>query len=739
MVGLIIGGVASAQNVESVRDGTAVLDEVIVSAQKRKERELDVPMSMEVITGAKMQEYNILQFGDVIKLTPGLSFNTVDMRSPGVTMRGLTSNSDNSAQAAVDIYWDEIPVTPQVAFRAMYDMEQVEVLRGPQGTTRGRGAPGGAIVMRLQRPNFEEFDGYAATTVSDNALSNYQAAMSIPLISGKLAVRVAGLYGDNPGPSLRNWVEGRDSTTRERSGRIMLAWQGENSNAALSHHVLEGYAYGDFVQAFGAPTYGRDLPVLSLRDRVSLTNPPTVRNDELAITTFNADWTLGRFRLDAIAGRQKKTSNLLASINDYTSLIPVSLGYLELTNILMNPSSQTNAELRLSTEVNRHWSFMVAAYREKVTNNEGGFISLTLPLWFSTAGNPRPPDAGLPIYSRSPVSSVETTQFFTNQTFNLGERWRVEAGARIQKVDIQRATVTTTERPLTTSASVSYKLGSQANTYLSFARSYRPGGVGTTLGVPGMDESLRNFDSEKSNAFELGFKGELFDRRLRIHADVFQQKFDSFIGSVAGLYAAPNRDGVLYQAAPTFGITFNGDAKVEGVELAVNGNPLPGWQIGFAVSYVDSAWDDALVPGNNFDANGLPFVPVGQQIGYVRRNDKLSPVPKFSGNVTSEYRWTLGSYQPYVRGLYRYQGPNEVWGVVVNDPNLSGYGILDLFVGVSPDNGKWDVSLFAKNVTDELGINFIGDPGVVNGWVSGYSSAGLSPPREFGIIARYNF
>jgi iron complex outermembrane recepter protein len=739
IVGLVVSGVASAQNAAGTRDNDDRLDEVIVSAQKRLERELDVPMSMEVITSAKMQEFNILQFGDVIKLTPGLNFNTIDMRSPGVTMRGLTSNSDNSAAAAVDIYWDEIPVTPQLAFRAMYDMEQVEVLRGPQGTTRGRGAPGGAIVMRLQRPNFSEFDGFVSTTFSDQSLSNYQAGLSIPIITDKLAVRVSGLYGDNPGPGLRNWADNRDSTTQEKSARVMLAWKGENFNAALTHHWLKGFAYGDYVQAFGAPTYGRDLPVLSMRDRVSLTTPATIRNDELTITSLAADWTLGRFRDDAIAGDQKKTSNLLASINDYTSLIPVSLGYLELTNILMNPSSQTNAELRLSAEVNRFWTFMVAAYYEDLTNNEDGFISLTLPLWFDTNGDPRPPDAGLPIFSRTPTNSVTTEQFFTNQTFNLGDRWRVEAGARVQKVDIRRSSGLTTERPTTTSASVKYKWNDYANSYVSYARSYRPGGTGTTLGIPGMAESLRDFGSEYSNAFEIGFKGELFDRRLRIHADVFQQTFDSFIGSVAGLYAAPNRDGVLYQAAPTFGITFNGDAKAEGVELSVNGNILPRWQLGFAVSYVKSAWDNALVPGNQFDANGNPFVPIGQQIGYVRRNDKLSPVPEFSGNITSEYRWTRGSYEPYVRGLFRYQGANELWGVVINDPNVSAYGILDLFVGVSPANGKWDVSLFAKNVTDDLGINYIGDPQVVNGWRSGYSAAGLSLPREFGIIARYNF
>ena len=176
IIGLIATGVASAQDAAGARDSGDQLDEVIVSAQKRLQRELDVPMSMEVLTSEKMQEFNILQFGDITKLTPGLDFNTVDMRSPGVSMRGMTSNSDNSAQAAVDIYWNEIPVTPQLAFRAMYDLEQVEVLRGPQGTTRGRGAPGGAIVMRPQRPNFSEFDGYVSTTFSDQSLSNYQAA-----------------------------------------------------------------------------------------------------------------------------------------------------------------------------------------------------------------------------------------------------------------------------------------------------------------------------------------------------------------------------------------------------------------------------------------------------------------------------------------------------------------------------------------------------------------------------------
>jgi len=120
------------------------LDEVIVTAQKKDETLQTVPMAVNAVTAETIAKYNLLDFKDIQSVTPGLTIKAQDSRTYSVALRGLAVLTDSVASPSVAIYWNEINYDIDSAYKAMYDVGQIEVLRGPQGTLRGITSPSGA-------------------------------------------------------------------------------------------------------------------------------------------------------------------------------------------------------------------------------------------------------------------------------------------------------------------------------------------------------------------------------------------------------------------------------------------------------------------------------------------------------------------------------------------------------------------------------------------------------------------
>ena len=186
--------------------------DIIVTANKRAERLQDVPKSVDVVQGDTIQKLNLRSFAEIDQLAPGLSLTAKDPTTNSVTLRGVGFDPNSGTSPTVDIYFNETPLDASSAFRALYDVGQIEVLRGPQGTLRGRTSPSGAITIATRRADLNEVDGYFQQTLTTQAGINSQGAVSVPLLPGVLAVRAAGLFDRNIGIGVRNLRTGdRDS------------------------------------------------------------------------------------------------------------------------------------------------------------------------------------------------------------------------------------------------------------------------------------------------------------------------------------------------------------------------------------------------------------------------------------------------------------------------------------------------------------------------------------------------
>src|SRR6202035_5817143 len=120
---------------------------------------------------------------DISELAPGLELVNNDGRSNTATLRGIAFNPDEGTLPTVDIYFNEIQTDAQTAFTALYDLDQIEVLRGPQGLLRGSTSPAGAITLKTKTPSLNTYEGYIQATGSDQDAYNIQGAVSVPIVT----------------------------------------------------------------------------------------------------------------------------------------------------------------------------------------------------------------------------------------------------------------------------------------------------------------------------------------------------------------------------------------------------------------------------------------------------------------------------------------------------------------------------------------------------------------------------
>ena len=178
--------------------GAAATDgEIIVTATRRNEALKDVAMSVDVAPGEELEKLNIFDAKDISQLAPGLELTNTTGRNNTTTLRGITFDPDQGTAPAVQVYFNEIPADAQTVYTAIYDIQQIEVLRGPQGLLRGLSAPAGAITFATRKPSFTDIEGYAQATVTSRDAYNVQGGVSLPF-SDSVALRLAARLGRRP-------------------------------------------------------------------------------------------------------------------------------------------------------------------------------------------------------------------------------------------------------------------------------------------------------------------------------------------------------------------------------------------------------------------------------------------------------------------------------------------------------------------------------------------------------------
>jgi len=786
----------SSQNPTAEEGGA----QIIVTAQRRAEVLQDVPMSVNVTTGEQLEKLAIFDFKDVQQLAAGLELNNNDGRTNVATLRGITHQPDSAASPAVDLYFNEIPVDAQSFYTAIYDIEQLEVLRGPQGIFRGRTSPAGSITLATRKANLDEPEGYVQFTATDRDAINGQGAVSVPLVPGKLALRFSALGDFNRVQQVRNITLDDKSRSTTMSGRLSLAFQPtERFKANLTyqylwadstpHIAVVGPGNAPYAWAAGLPgldsTLGgpidvseRSGPPLSLRDRAATSSFAPRFTNETQIVTLDAETELTDNIVWSFNGGYQNSKSMARRSLDFSNAVPNYVHNIQQVGDGRQGVETWTVDTRITSSGNKFFDWMFGGFYSHFGGGSPDPLVVTVaPQGFFGIGGLGPLPPSFPGLAPTPIDVTvlidnnirESKAVFGSARFNFTDKLHLEAGLRYTGYHNTNTSdltvclptlgfcplqnfVTASDRKydaLTGGANLIYEFNPDLTGYLAYGRSYRAGVTASGVTVP-VSQDLVETDPETSDSFEVGLKASLFDRRLAVNISAFYQKFDGYIDYVPGLLVRDltGTTGSEYGAIPT---STNGDAISKGVELQIYGRPTQNWDLGFNASYVDAHYDNAVMPCNtDNDGDGALDILPGQEVSLCTRNDRISQVPKFTASLNSEYRFQVGDAQPFIRGLVSYRpGFNSV----LDNYSYRDITNVNLYVGVRLPNAGFEITAFAKNVLSQAralrsfygagqaGTTDITDPNFGPGpnFLSGYNLFTITPPREFGLTAKFSW
>jgi iron complex outermembrane receptor protein len=745
----IIG--SALMTVAATSAAQAVLEEVVVTAQKRAESVQDVPLTVNALSGEALKDFTVQNFADLEALAPGLDIDLTSGRSGAISMRGVIFDPNSAADAAVTVYLNDAIVDGNTVFQQLFDLERVEVLRGPQGTLQGRSSPAGAINLHTAKANVDTVEGQIKTTFQDNDGFNTQFGINLPVIEGVLGVRIAGIYDQSDKNEVENILTGDMSNEDTQAGRISVTWLPSDSiTVNLMHQYLQNDNKSYYIH-HGTPSGSAILdpngilPTLDAFERKTASVGSDDTESEYSITTLAITWELENHTLTSVTGYHETDS-----VRDFDR----AEGNADPGNLIQRVATDDredfSQEIRFASSGDGDLEYMLGAYFEKsnVTFTQDNFIRV---------GHPFAPASQLLQFP----AVIERSGIFAHGKYHFNEQWTAQLGLRWQNSDSERDITLvagdvgfpTVSAPgdlildvladqnenyktdaVTGSFSLQYNMD-ESQVYANISTGWRPGAV-TVTGAT-LPEEVLLFNDEDSLSFELGFKSELLDGALRLNAAAYFQEFDDYIYRVNTINARQlAADGTITGGITQGGLTTNADAEILGAEVQIEWLINENWFLGGGISYNDAKFKSGEVAAcNQFNDDGSPAIPEGQAVALCDVGDeRIGDQPNWSASMNSEYTLPMGDFEGYVRGLYQFtdsRANNEIG-------TQAAFSTTDLYLGMRSE--QWDISVFARNLFDkEVVLDGIFATLPVRRQVTGYGRRQLLQSRLIGVSASYNF
>jgi outer membrane receptor protein involved in Fe transport len=754
---------AASASQTTLAQGDLVLEEVVVTAQKRTENLQDVPSTVNAVSGQQIEDLQLFEFADLEIATAGLSLSNLDERNVAVGLRGVAQNPDSAASPTVEVYWNGLTIFTPYAFDAIYDMSRVEVLRGPQGVLQGKTSPSGSIQLYTRRASTDGFSGFIHQAFSDNDLMSTQVAVNVPLIDDTLAIRVAGNYVESAGQDIENITTGENEFKRSRGGRFSLHYSPTDTLSMDITHQYGEATSNLMAHVAGSDPFGTGKPDLGVFDRKALYEGRNTSLRRHSLSNLTLNWEVMGHELTYLYGYYNNDSEALRD-RDYGNVIP----NLERSQGVLLDQRYNIHELRIASTENETLEYTAGLYYDNYTSYTIVDPS-TVNVWFS-------PDPSIPpAFSLISVIDIpnprENFGVFGNLKFNVTAATALQVGARWQKARAFRATdVNTflngvnvsftelipnelkseTSEAVTGSIKLMHYWNDDILVYGSVDKGYRPGGV--TISPTPLSANTLIFEEEESISYELGFKATLSGGRATLNGNIFYQSFDNYIARSEDIFAdsnaAPGGSGAdgIAETSIVGGITYNGDAIIQGFELEANSLLTENWTLSTSLSYTDAKFDGANIPTNFFNEAGQAIIPAdqaGAEIATRVADSRVGEEPNLSFSATSEYGWDLGANRAYIRGIFKYNGSRG--NDLVANADTSGYSVTNLYLGYGASDRQWEVTFWAKNLFDKQALTRVYAEDVIASaatninFSAGYARIRIIPEREIGVSLKYNF
>ena len=746
------------------------LQEVIVTARKRAENLQDVPVSIDVFTKKDLQNLAISSFDDYAQKVPSISFISVGPGTQVLVMRGASdgSNPNYANTSATGFFVDDMSVSwfgvqPDLH---LYDIERIEVLNGPQGTTFGAGSMSGAIRYITNKPNVNDFSAgldFNAGQIQDAQQNwTYEGFLNVPLIQGILGFR-ASAFSDSHGGFVNNQLTTRTWVNTAVSNNA--AWARDNYNR---EHVEGGRAAlkADFSERWSATltySYQRQA-TLGAWDEDPTLPPLTVErfgpeshNFEAKTLDFHVDGDVGIGDLvfastywSLPTRQQNEYSQYIQNFNGganegvtclndpvygtgpYTGC-NVPIQYYEYHT---NPERWSD-ELRLVSKPGGRFHWLTGLYWEKTRDKNSGSTyympglrtnSPAFEYYNAYAGTPAG-STSLPAtewYAYMTRSDYLQTTEFANINFDITNKLNVEAGVvhfhsdfkyyspfgQFAYQPVSPSLDQGSSHKWNSKFGINYKVTDKAMVYADFAQGFRDGGANSGLpqgcynnGVP------HSYVPDTMNNYEIGWKTSSLDGHLIWNGATYLMDWKQY-------------QTIIYDvnACPTSSYYVNvGDARIYGVESNINYLLSDNWSLQAMGSYTDSHIISSAYPA--FQPN------VGERLPFV---------PYFSWSWNARYEAPLNAQ---LKGYAQFDMADK--GDMWDDLHVQGsngfprilqpsYIIMNLRFGLNPAGGHWLAELYVTNLANKNAIV--------------YTNTGnfdlretVNEPRVYGLRVNYRF
>jgi iron complex outermembrane receptor protein len=751
-------------------DRDSQIEVVTVTAQKRKEDPAKVAMSISAVSGAQLQSQHVSDITDLTRIVPNISFTAATGNGgagPGTSNIEIRGISSGAGAATVGIYLGDVSLTVGNVYTMgavepkFFDIDRVEVLRGPQATLYGASSMGGTIKFVPNEPDLQEreFNTYAETSALHGGSMNYSASAvaNLPLVADTLALRI-GVQSQRAGGFVDQVdgdgaiVAGNINRVDDQEVRLALKWK---PSAALT--VTPSFYYQK-VDAKDISAFNLELPRYQAQKQV---REPSV--DKLQTATVLANWDMGWADLTSSTSHFKRKfdrtqngsaynsyslSTFLTSTEDGGTAPPElieAIAGLPSAVYLNNRVRQLSQELRLASRPYDRavspWTWLAGLYvsNQHTDINENdpifGVNDTFASFGFSTADPDLLPDArpgafpddnafsGIFHYHEKQRSVFGEANYYFSPTLHVtvGARYLKGTSTLDQQNGLYLAGAgnTGSARLSSTAFMPKYAITWEADPahtlYGTVAKGFRLGGsnvfvppttCGPDLEANGLTAGPPTYEPDSLWNYEVGSKSRFLNNRLTVNADVFYVKWKNI------------QQGVYL---PTCAYTYNanaGNAVSKGVEIEIKARPVPGLTLGASGGYVN-----AELSNDEGVRNGV--------IGAVRGAD-VQGVPKYNAALNAQYNFSVGgSMSGFVAGGVQWVGASKgSLNPEQTDYERPAYHTADLSGGVA--FGRYKLSVFVKNAFDDDTI--IQHPQVAS-IVQGYRVA----PRSIGASLAAKF
>jgi outer membrane receptor protein involved in Fe transport len=728
--GLTRSGHAADQAASASGQTPDGLEEITVTAQKRSELLTKVPISVTAINQDTLNEQGAKDISDVARLVPGLSLQASnELGDTNISIRGITS--DTGAQTT-GIYIDDTPVQVRQEvvssnpYPKIFDLDHVEVLRGPQGTLFGAGSEGGTVRFLTPTPSLQTFSGFVRSELAftDGGAPSYElgAAVGGPIVEDKVGFRISGWYREDGGYTTRiNPVTGAVAATDANAEESRVARMAFKIAPTDNFVVTPALYYQD------THRNDRDFYWESAGPFNELAQIPQPHSDKFVLPSLAIEYDFAAFSVKSITSYFKRDVNdtFDATSFDLSGLIPYDGQTFGGTTLPGYPNYLTRGsfhetqndwteELRFtsSDDSDSAWSWVGGLYYghsiagsksqyEEPFDDVGNYLSQYYGYgpgdslsWFGEA-----PIDGKYSYVEQLVVRETDKAVFGNVTYAVLDNLKASAGLRVAQSGFDYAdsqdgpygpaapTVssgTQKETPVTPRFNLSYQLEPDQLIYATVAKGYRIGGANepipaaicaNSLASLGIKNAPATYDSDSVWSYELGAKGKFFDNAVLIETSIFWINWSGIQQQVylpdCGYYYTANL----------------GEAASRGFDIQAQWAVGGGLTLSGNAGLTDARYTKTVLDNGNILA---------------RSGDSLA-TPEWSANLSAEYKFALpAEADGYARLDYQFAGPYyrtgsaETFSYQPNTRDAPATHYVSARIGVR--EGGWDVSGFIDNL-----------------------------------------